>query len=266
MFVLHLVRLPGEGPTDGKVVNTPPSKPMRLQKFLAACGIASRRAAEGMIADGRVVVNGTTVLRQGTLVATDRDVVLVDGAAVRMHDGKRRAIVLHKPRGYVCSAAPGEGRTIYELLRDVPTQLAYAGRLDRNSEGLVVLSNDGDLVLRLTHPRFGHEKTYRVTVSGRVDDAALARLNAPMLMEGYRTRPARVSVLKAGDKAGRTILEIVLCEGRHHQVREMCRQCGLEVHRLVRTAIGGVSLRGLCPGAWRDLSEEEVGALALAAK
>ena len=247
-------------------MNSLPPKAMRLQKFLAACGVASRRAAEELIAAGRVDVNGTTVSQQGTVVDPDKDTVLVDGVAVRLPAGKRRTIILHKPRGYVCSAAPTEGRTIYELLRDVTPKLAYAGRLDRNSEGLVVLSNDGDLVLRLTHPRFGHEKTYRVTVSGRVDDAVLARLNEPVLIEGYRTQPARASVLKTGDKAGRSILVIILREGRHHQVREMCRLCGLEVHRLVRTAIGGVSLRGLRPGEWRDLSEEEIGALALAAR
>lgn len=234
---------------------------MRLQKYLAACGVASRRAAEGIILAGRVEVNGAKVSRLGTSVDPGRDKVSVDGATVRPPSGRPRTIALHKPRGYVCSASPADGRTIYELLSGVPGKPAYAGRLDRNSEGLVVLSSDGELVLRLTHPRFGHEKTYRVTVSGRVNDAVLARLNAPMLIEGYRTRPARVSLLKAGEKEGRSILEFVLCEGRHHQIREMCALCDLAIHRLVRTAVGGVTLGGLAPGRWRDLSEDEVRGL-----
>ena len=238
---------------------------VRLQKFLAACGVASRRAAEEMIAAGRVEVNGATVSRQGVLVDPARDSVRVDGAPVRLPSGAHRTIALHKPRGYVCSAAPSDGRTIYELLDGVTGRLAYAGRLDRNSEGLVILSGDGELVQRLSHPRFGHEKTYRVTVSGTVGAPVLGRLNEPMEIEGYRTRPARVTVLKPGDKDGRTILQFVLSEGRHHQVREMCRICGLEVHRLVRTAIGGLSLKGLKPGQWRDLSADEVRRLAEAA-
>lgn len=233
-------------------------EPMRLQKFLAACGVASRRVSEAMIAAGRVSVNGQIVTKPGTTVAPGADTVSVDGVPVRKAVTASRAIALHKPRGYVCSASPADGRTIYELLRDIPERLMYAGRLDRNSEGLVILSNDGDLVQRLSHPRFGHEKTYRVTVSGEVNETVMRTLNAPVVIEGYRTRPARVSVLKAGEKDGRTILQFILVEGRHHQVREMCRICGLEVHRLVRTAVGSVTLKGLKPGHWRDITADEV--------
>lgn len=238
---------------------------MRLQKFLASRGVASRRAAESLIAAGRVSVNGTPVSRQGVVIDPASDTVSVDGKAIAVATSGARTIILNKPRGYVCSADPKDGRTIYELLEGVPERVMYAGRLDRNSEGVVILSTDGDLVLRLTHPRFGHEKSYRVTVSGVVDGHVLERLNAPMEIEGYRTRPARVSLVREGGKGGRVILDVVLREGRHRQIREMCRQCGLSVHRLVRIAVGGISLKGLRPGEWRDLSNEEMDSLRLQA-
>jgi len=237
------------------------TQPVRLQKYLADCGLASRRACEGLIEDGRVTVNGEPVTRLGSRIDPERDQVRVDGKPAQRPDSSTLTIALHKPRGYVCSASPDDGKTIYELLPETPTRLLYAGRLDKDSEGLVLLSSDGELVNRLTHPRYGHTKTYRVTVSGSLDEAVLAKLNKPMIIEGYRTRPARVTVLGEAATPGRRILEFSLTEGRHHQIREMCMQVGLTIHRLVRTQVGAVNLRGLNPGKWRHLTPEEVAAL-----
>jgi pseudouridine synthase len=234
---------------------------IRLQKYLANCGVSSRRACEAIIEEGRVSVNGVRVTQLGSRMDPAQDRVTVDGKTVAPPGSPHVTAALHKPRGYVCSASPCDGRSIYELLPGTPPRLVYAGRLDKDSEGLVLLSSDGDLVNRLTHPRYGHTKTYRVTVSGKVTPPVLTRLNAPMVIGGYRTRPARVVAVAPATVPDRLILEFTLSEGRHHQIREMCAQVGLTIHRLVRTQVGNVTLRGLKPGQWRRLTPAEVNAL-----
>jgi 23S rRNA pseudouridine2605 synthase len=230
---------------------------IRLQKALADRGVASRRGAADLIRRGRVTVDGIVTREPGLRVDPGRQTVAVDGITLSQAPEPHRTILLHKPRGLICSRSDVDGRTVYGLLPDELHSLVPAGRLDRNSEGLLVMSNDGDLVARLTHPRFGHGKTYRVTVSGTVDAATLARLQEPFMVDGHRTRPARVVVLKPAEAAGRLILEFTLREGRKRQVREMCAGVGLRVHRLVRTGEAGLTLRGLAPGEWRELTREE---------
>lgn len=209
---------------------------------------------------GRVAVNGEVACVLGSRVVPGIDKVTVDNHPVTPPTASR-TILLNKPRGYVCSASAADGRIIYELLRDIPERLAYAGRLDKDSEGMVILSNDGDLIQRLTHPRFEPEKTYHVTTSGDVTVAILHQLNEPMEMEGYRAQPVHVRILRPSEKTGRIMLEFRLREGRNRQIRRMCEQVGLVVNRLVRVQIKSLPLAGLPPGQWRDLTEVEVTAL-----
>jgi len=234
---------------------------IRLQKYLAERGTASRRAAAELIRQGRVQVNGRSVQEPGWRVHPERDRVTVDGRELPRHPERARTVMLNKPRGYVCSASPRDGRTVLSLLRGVRERLVPVGRLDKDSEGLLLLSNDGGLILRLTHPRFEQEKCYRVTVSGAVDDAALAVLRAPYDFDGYRTRPAQVRRLDGGAKPGSAVLEFVLREGRKRQIRRLCEAAGLRVRRLVRTRIRRLMLGGLPTGAWRDLTAADLAAL-----
>ena len=175
---------------------------------------------------------------------------MIDGVPLPSERERKRSILLYKPRGYICSRSSTDGKTVYELLTDIPERVVPAGRLDKDSEGLLVLSNDGDFVERLTHPRFGQEKVYRVTVSGSLAPEVMAELEQPIDIDGYTTLPAIVSVLK---REPRPVLEFVLHEGRNRQVRRLCERSGLKVHRLVRTRVGTISLSGLKPGQWRDI-------------
>ncbi len=236
-----------------------PCGSMRLQKFLAARGCGSRRACEQLIAAGRVLVNGRPAALGMSVIPGD-DRVLLDGREVAAAAPPCRVLLLHKPRGYQCTAAAA--RTVYDLLPPADRALRIAGRLDKDSEGLVLLANDGALLQRLMHPRHGRVKIYRVTASGPVNPAVLRGLQAPLTMpDGYITRPAAVSVLQAGAAPGRVILEFQLTEGRNRQVRRLCERSGLRVHRLVRTMLGDLNLRGLSPGQWRALTPAEIRAL-----
>jgi 23S rRNA pseudouridine2605 synthase len=229
---------------------------MRLQKYLAQAGVASRRASEQIIRDGRVAVNGATVTEVATNVEPGIDNVTVDGRAVDIAT-ERRTIILHKPRGYVCSASGAQGKSVLDLLDGVEERLFPVGRLDKDSEGLLLLTNDGELTNRLTHPRHQQSKRYEVTVSGTVSGAAIDRLNSRMVIDGYKIQPARVTVIETRRQSGKTILAFVLKEGRNRQIRKMCDAVELRVHRLVRTGIKDLTLSGLRPGQWRDLTREE---------
>jgi len=232
--------------------------PARLEKVLAERGLASRRRCAAWIAQGRVTVNEEVVTEPGTRVDPARDTIALDGNPVPRERTDPRTIVMNKPRGVLCSTSSRDGRTIYSLIPDVRERLVPVGRLDKNSEGLVLMSNDGDLANRLTHPRFGQEKTYRVAVSGEPTDAHLKKLRSRLVIDGYRIQPAEVECLGAGEKAGRFLLEFTLREGRNRQIRKMCELAGLRIHRLVRVRIGNLRLTGLRPGQWRDLNASEI--------
>lgn len=230
----------------------------RLQKVLAASGVASRRRAEEIIRQGRVTVNGRVVVEMGFRVDPERDDVCVDGQ--KLTPERLAYILLHKPRGYVCTARDPQGRpTVLDLVRDAGARVYPVGRLDYDSSGLLLLTNDGPLSFALTHPRHRVEKTYRVRVAGRLSAATFDRLRQGVRLSDGMTAPARVRELsRVGDDSW---LEIVLCEGRNRQVRRMLAAVGHQVKELVRVRVGDLTLGNLPPGAFRHLSEAEVARL-----
>ncbi len=229
----------------------------RLQKVLARAGVASRRAAEDLIAEGRVAVNGE-VAELGRRVHIDRDRVEVDGALVPVRPGLVYYL-LNKPAGVVTTAADPEGRpTVVQLVPRTP-RVFPIGRLDAATEGLLLLTNDGELAHHLSHPRFGVDKEYVAQVGGKVSAGAVRRLRDGVDLEDGRTAPARVAQM------GPDTVRIVIHEGRNRQVRRMCDAVGLPVQRLVRTRIGPLTDRRLAPGEWRPLTPAELRSLSQAA-
>jgi 23S rRNA pseudouridine2605 synthase len=234
-----------------------------LQKVLAAAGIGSRRACEELIAAGRVSVDGQRVDRLGTRIDPATAVVTVDGERINVRDDLVY-LALNKPRGVLSAMSDDRGRrTVGDLVADRPERLFHVGRLDADSEGLLLLTSDGELAHRLMHPRYGVAKTYLATVPGPVPRAVLRRLRSGVELEDgpVRVDAARI-VQTAGDRA---IVEVVLHEGRKHIVRRLLAEVGHPVQRLVRTAIGPVRLGGLRAGALRELKREELAALYRAA-
>lgn len=230
----------------------------RLQKLLSACGVASRRTAEGYIEAGRVTVNGS-VARLGDKADPARDRVEVDGKPLRPV-GELTYILLHKPRGYVTTLSDEKGRrTVAELVSGCGARVWPVGRLDLNSEGLLLMTDDGELTHALLHPSHEVEKEYLVTVTGDVD-AALPILRGPMSLDGVPLAPAGVEVLHR-EGEGRARLSVVIHEGKNRQVRRMCAAAGLEVRRLKRVREGSLALGELPPGRWRRLTGEEVARL-----
>lgn len=233
----------------------------RLQKVLARAGFGSRRACEELIARGRVTVNGR-VARLGDKVDPSRDVVEVDGSRVNL-DPNVRYFALHKPAGVVTTLRDPRGRPDLRGLLPPGPRVYPVGRLDRDSEGLLLLTNDGELANRLMHPRYGVEKEYLVSVRGRPRPAHVARLLRGVELEDGPARAAMARIVATRPDRGQ--LRVVMTEGRKREVRRMLAALGLPVERLVRVRIGPVRLHGLPPGAWRELTTEEVLGLARAA-
>lgn len=238
--------------------------PIRLQKLLSEAGLASRREAEEWIRQGRVRVNGQ-VARLGTRADPERDAVRVDGRRVSFAAGSKRYILLDKPKGYVTTLSDPEGRnTVLDLLPErVRRGLRPVGRLDVQTEGLLLLTDDGDLAARLSHPSTGCPKEYRVKVSGVPAESRLERLRRGVLLDGERTRPCQIDRISttAGKGEGNAWLRVVLREGRTRQIRRMFEAIGHPVSKLKRTAIGPIRDEALPPGAFRRLSEAEVRSL-----
>ena len=228
---------------------------VRLQKFLSSCGVASRRKAEEMIADGRVRVNGR-IAGLGDKVDPVRDKVTVGGKRV-VGTKEKVYIMLHKPRGFVTTLNDEKDRKcVAQLVEDVGVRVFPVGRLDRNSEGLLIMTNDGEFSNKLTHPSSHVNKTYRVTVAGEVNEETVTRLATGIVLDGKKTLPCDVHVIDR--KPDRTVLIFVIHEGRNRQIRRMCEAVGLEVLRLKRTEIAGVKLGMLPQGKWRPLNEKEM--------
>jgi pseudouridine synthase len=238
---------------------------IRLQKILSTAGVASRRAAEALIAQGRVMVNGRTVTELGTKADPARDEIKVDGRRLKAPAG-RRYILLYKPRGYITTRSDPQRRpTVLDLLtRGGVREYVYpVGRLDYDSEGLLLLTSDGDLAARLTHPRHGVEREYRVRVRGVPEDRLIERLARGVTVEGRRTAPATIALEKVieAESGPQAVLSIVIREGRNRQVRHMCDAIGHPVVRLRRVRIGPITDDRIRPGEFRDLEAREVAAL-----
>ena len=231
---------------------------MRLQKYLALCSVASRRGAELLIQEGRVKVNGTTVTELGTKVSGG-DKVSVDGKTIKL-DNKKVYIMLNKPRGCVTTVSDERGRaTVMEFVEDIPERIYPVGRLDYNTEGLLILTNDGDFTYALTHPKHEKEKVYEALVSGIMLHGAVDKLCRGVYIDGRKTAPAKVEVKE--HRRNTSLVEITIHEGRNRQVRKMCEAVGHEVLSLKRTGISGVELGNLKPGKWRHLTEVEINRL-----
>lgn len=231
---------------------------IRLQKILSAAGVASRRASEQMILEGRVSVNGKTVLELGTKADPEKDAIKVDGRRIKTQI-VHRYILLYKPKGYVTTRSDPEGRrTVMDLIGE-GDYIYPVGRLDYDSEGLLLLMTDGELAARLMHPRHEVDKEYEVIVMGTPDPKALDKLRRGVFIEGGRTSPAAVHV-GSTVKGPRptTKLTITIHEGRNRQIRKMCSAVGLPVRDLRRIRMGPIMLGRLKPGQWRDLTAGEV--------
>ena len=231
------------------------TEPIRLQKFISQCGIASRRKAEELIAQGRVKINGKTA-ELGDKV-TPGDKVYINGKRVVMPKTKHRYIMLNKPRGFITTMSDERGRRcVAELVENVGERVYPVGRLDKDSEGMLVFTNDGEFANKLMHPRNSIYKFYRVTVRPDISEEQLVKLETGVELDGKKTAPVIVHVIQK--EPGRVVLEMILHEGKNREIRRMCEAVGLEVARLRRTQIGGVKLGMLKQGDWRDLTEKEV--------
>jgi 23S rRNA pseudouridine2605 synthase len=237
----------------------------RLQKILSQAGVASRRASEQLMLDGRVTVNGATIRELGTKADPSRDDIRVDGRRVKIVT-RHRYLLLNKPRGYVTTRADEKHRpTVIDLLRGVSEYVYPVGRLDYESEGLLLLTNDGDLAARLTHPRHGVARVYEARVLGVPDERDLARLSRGLVIDGRRTGAADIKLLPHPRDAREATLVVTIREGRNRQVRRMCEAVGHPVTHLKRVAIGPIKDSTLKVGRWRDLSALEVERLRHAA-
>jgi pseudouridine synthase len=236
----------------------------RLQKILSQAGIASRRASEQLMVDGRVSVNGTTIRELGSKADPSTDDIRVDGRRIKLPE-HHRYLLLNKPRGYVTTRADPERRpTVIDLLRGVREYVYPVGRLDFDSEGLLLLTNDGDLAARLTHPSHGVARVYEAHVLGIPDAHDVDRLSRGVTIDGRRTGPADVQIVP-GRQDGRATLRITIREGRNRQVRKMLEAIGHPVDHLTRVAIGPLRDNRLKLGRWRELTGTEVMALKKAA-
>ena len=237
---------------------------IRLQKYLAENGIASRRKSEELIERGKVRVNGHPA-HLGDKVDPKRDLVTVSGERVQPAETGNCYLMLNKPRGYVTTMRDEMGRKcVAELMDDVGCRIFPVGRLDRDSEGLLLFTNDGEVANMMTHPSMHVSKTYRVTVRPKADEEQLVALSSGVVIDGRRTMPASVQVL--GEETDRTVFQITIHEGRNRQIRKMCEAVGLETIRLKRISIGSVKLGSLPVGQYRELRKEEVAALRRAAQ
>ena len=229
----------------------------RLQKYLAQCGVASRRKCEELILQGRVQINGVTVTELGTKINPEKDKIKFDGKDVKQSQ-KLVYILLNKPIGYVTTADDQFGRdTVLDLVK-VKERIVPVGRLDMYTSGALILTNDGDFVYKVTHPKHEIEKTYTVTIKGIVRNDEVEQLRSGVKIDNYITKPARVKILKTDTEKDISRLEITIHEGKNRQVRKMCEAVGRKVLALHRSKIGGIGVKDIELGKWRYLTANEV--------
>ena len=228
---------------------------IRLNKYISDCGVMSRRAAEKAIESGEIRVNGEKV-EVGRKIVAGVDTVTYKGKTVKKDTERRVYVMLYKPRGYVTTMSDEQGRKcIPELVADVPARVYPCGRLDMDSEGLLLLTNDGDVAQKLMHPRNHVEKIYHVRIKGEIEQDKLKALNVMSELDGETIAPVRVSIISRKD--GETSLKFILTEGRNRQIRRMCEKLELEIKRLKRIAIGNINIGMLAPGKWKYLNHNE---------
>ena len=228
---------------------------IKLQKYFSDCRILSRRAAEEEIKQGKVTVNGERAFL-GMRISPDVDVVVYKGARVIAQSEEKLYILLNKPRGIVTTLSDEKGRpTVLSLISGLGARVYPVGRLDIDSDGLLLLTNDGALTNKLTHPRHKIPKIYNVTVKGEVTEGALTLLSSPLVIDGYKIQPVKVEIIKK--EPSQTILKMTLYEGRNRQIRKMCALADLKITRLTRVALGNIALGSLEVGKWRFLTQSE---------
>ncbi len=231
---------------------------LRIQKYVSDCGLMSRRAAEKEIENGNFTVNGVRA-EIGQKIDDTKDVVEYKGKPLK-GGAKKVYVMLYKPRGYVTTMNDDEGRKcIPELLQDLPERVYPCGRLDMDSEGLLILTNDGEVANKLMHPKHHVEKIYHVKIKGEIETDKLILLNSPMVIDDYKIKPVKVTIIER--KEGNTILKFVLSEGRNRQIRKMCEQAELTITRLKRVAVGELTIGMLKPGKWKYMNFHEISIL-----
>ncbi len=239
-------------------------KTLRLQKFISDAGLMSRRSAEEEIRNGNVSVNGH-IAELGTKIDPKSDIVAYKGKNIRYEKKEHTYIMLNKPRGYLSSTTDDRGRKcVTDLMPNIKSRIYPVGRLDLISEGMLLLTDDGELKNKLTHPSHSLPKLYRVKVSGEVSESQYEILTSPLVIDGYEIKPVTVTIGE-NDESG-TVLKMTLVEGRNRQIRKMCEIAGLTVKRLSRVSIGNLKLNNLPVGKWRYLTNEEVDYLHKATK
>lgn len=232
------------------------NKNIRIQKWMAECGVASRRSCEKLIGEGKVLVNGRRA-KLGDRVDPSKDFVSINGKRLSNFDDKKYYIMLNKPRGYITTMNDERNRKcVADLILNIPARLYPVGRLDKDSEGLLLMTNDGDFANYVSHPSTHLKKTYRVTVRSNVNDDQIIKMSSGVEIDGKMTLPCDIKVLS--QSIDRSVLEICIVEGRNRQIRKMCESVCLEVIRLRRIKIGQVKLGMLKSGQWRDLTKSEI--------
>ena len=234
----------------------------RLQKFIANKGICSRRKAEELILNGKVKVNGKIILELGTKIDIDKDIVEVNGEKVSNNIDKKIYVLLNKPIGYVTTTKDQFGRdTVLDLVK-VKEKILPVGRLDMYTSGALILTNDGDFIYKVTHPKHEIEKTYNVTVRGKItEEDDVEKLTNGVEIENYVSKEAKVKILKINDEKNLSRIEITIHEGKNREVRKMCEAIGKKVLALHRTKIGNINVKNLKLGEWRYLNQKEVKSL-----
>ena len=233
----------------------------RLQKFIANQGICSRRKAEEYITSGRIKVNGNVIMELGTKIDPNKDVVEVDGKKISNIAGKKVYILLNKPIGYVTTTRDQFNRNTVLDLVNVKEKVLPVGRLDMYTSGAIILSNDGDFIYKITHPKYEVEKTYNVTLKGQVTDEEIEQLKNGVQIENYVTGKAKVKILRIDKEKDLSRVELIIHEGKNREVRKMCEAIGRKVLALHRTKIGNISVKDLRLGTWRYLKPNEIKSL-----
>ena len=233
----------------------------RLQKFIANQGICSRRKAEEYITSGRIKVNGNVIMKLGTKIDPNKDIIEVDGKKISNISGKKVYILLNKPIGYVTTTRDQFNRNTVLDLVNIKEKVLPVGRLDMYTSGAIILSNDGDFIYKITHPKYEVEKTYNVTLKGQVTDEEIEQLRNGVQIENYVTGKAKVKILRIDKEKDLSRVEIIIHEGKNREVRKMCEAIGRKVLALHRTKIGNISVKDLRLGTWRYLKPNEIKSL-----